>query len=335
MKAKTTLVSSRGPSFGQIINSGSMRSMIDKTLGDQARATRFVSTLVAAVSDSEQLAACDPKSVISSALKGEALGLNLALQGFHLLPFGNQCTFIIGYKGYIQLALRTGLYEDLDAMEIREGEYKGKNPRTGQPMLQFIEDDDERETKPIIGYYAFIQLKDGFFKSIYWSKQKMLEHANRYSAAFSLQTYNKYINKESLTDKERRQVENGPWYDTNGSQIAMGKKTVLRQLLNSGFAPLSIEMQNLMAEDDKNEAGGESIANALVNPEVAETHDVDPETGEVVDVEYDEVEVVPAPEPVEAPKTAPRQRKAPTPAEPSKPAQPAQYVSAYGSFFED
>lgn len=289
MKATTTLAKSKEPTFGQIINSPSMRNTINKTLNDPAKATRFVSTLVAAVSDSSQLAQCDPKSVISSALKGEALGLNLALQGFHLLPFGNQCTFIIGYKGYIQLALRTGLYEDLDAMEIREGEYKGKNPRTGQPVLEFIEDDDEREKKPIIGFYAFIQLKDGFFKSIYWSKQKMLEHASRYSAAFNLATYNKYMNGEKLTDREQRQVNNGPWYDTNGTQVAMGKKTVLRQLLNSGFAPLSIEMQNLMAEDSKNESENTDIADALAT-ETVEVPTVDPATGEVVDVEYEEVE---------------------------------------------
>ena len=279
MKAANSLTSAaQNASFGTIVNSPGMRGLIDKSLGDPARASRLVSTLISTVSASEQLRACSPDTIVAAALKGEGMNLSLALGQYSIVPFGNVATYVTSYKGYIQLALRTGLYEDIDAMEIREGEYKGKDARTGKPRLEFIEDDEERESKPIIGYYAFFLLKDGFFKSTYWSRDKVLKHADRYAAAFSLEKYNKLLAGELSKDEAAKL--SAPWYDTGGQQEIMCKKTVLRNLLNSGYAPLSIEMQRAFEVDQQSEFDYTAPAAT-----VSATIEVNPDTGEVTDAE--------------------------------------------------
>lgn len=93
-------------------------------------------------------------------------------------PETTTATFVLGYKGYIQLALRSGQYKDLDVMVIKQGEYMGKDPETGKAKFQFIEDDDERETLPTIGYMAYFEYLNGFRKVVYWSKEKMMTHAD-------------------------------------------------------------------------------------------------------------------------------------------------------------
>lgn len=104
-------------------------------------------------------------------------------------PETTTATFVLGYKGYIQLALRSGQYKDLDVMVIKQGEYMGKDPETGKAKFQFIEDDDERETLPTIGYMAYFEYLNGFRKVVYWSKEKMMTHADTFSKAFSRQGY--------------------------------------------------------------------------------------------------------------------------------------------------
>lgn len=253
MKSANTLAPQRSnASFGTIINSQGMRSLIDKTLGDPVRAARLVSTLISTVSASEKLQKCSADSVVAAALKGEGMNLSLALGQYSIVPYGEVATYITSYKGYIQLAMRSGLYEDLDAIEIREGEYKGRDHRTGKPRIDFIESDEERENTPIIGYYAFFLLRDGFFRCVYWTRDKVLKHADRYSKAFDMDKYNELLDGK-LTDEEKSRLSS-PWYDTDGQQELMCKKTVLRNLLNSGYAPLSIEMQNAMTIDDQAEA---------------------------------------------------------------------------------
>ena len=253
MKAANTLAPQRSnASFSSIINSQGMRGLIDKTLNDPVRAARLVSTLISTVSASEKLQDCSADSIVAAALKGEGMNLSLALGQYSIVPYGKVATYITSYKGYIQLAMRSGLYEDLDAIEIREGEYKGRDPRTGKPRIDFIESDEERENTPVIGYYAFFLLRDGFFRCVYWTRDKVLKHADRYSKAFDLDKYKELLDGK-LTDEEKSKLS-APWYDVGGQQELMCKKTVLRNLLNSGYAPLSIEMQNAMAIDDQAEA---------------------------------------------------------------------------------
>lgn len=108
--------------FSNAITSNAMQGLIQKSLKDEKVVARFTSTLISAVNSSEQLKECDPGTIVAAALRGEGMGLNLNI-GYYLVPYGQTCTFVIGYKGLIALALATGQYTDIDCMDIREGEY--------------------------------------------------------------------------------------------------------------------------------------------------------------------------------------------------------------------
>ena len=107
-------------------------------------------------------------------------------EGHLLSPECFKAQFVLGYKGYIQLALRSGQYRKLGCMEIRQGEYLGKDPETAEPRFRFIEDDDLRERLPIVGYMAHFEYLNGFRKRIYWSREKVLNHAAVYCFALDV-----------------------------------------------------------------------------------------------------------------------------------------------------
>ena len=191
--------------FSVAINSKMYQNLIASTLRDPARARRFTAAITSAVAVNPALQECDAGTILAGALLGESLNLSPSPQlgQYYLVPFkqkakydrgGNMvrpetttATFVLGYKGYIQLALRSGQYKDLDVMVIKQGEYMGKDPETGKAKFQFIEDDDERETLPTIGYMAYFEYLNGFRKVVYWSKEKMMTHADTFSKAFSRQ----------------------------------------------------------------------------------------------------------------------------------------------------
>lgn len=260
-------------SFSQVITSDSMQKMIAKSVSDPRAAARFTATLISVVKSSEKLKECEPQSVIAAALRGEGYGLILG-HGYSIVPYGSVATFVMQYKGYIQLAMSTGLYADIDCKEIREGEHKGRNRRTGNVEVDFsvYETDEEREQHPVVGYYAYFELKDGYFRADYMSVDAILKHADHYSPAFSLETYNKFMAGE-LDEKEAAKLRKAsPWYDVSGGQEDMFKKTVLRRILNSGYAPLANEVRGMLAKDDDSGV----VANMPVI-------DVDRATGEVID----------------------------------------------------
>lgn len=166
--------------FSVAINSKMYQNLIASTLRDPARARRFTAAITSAVAVNPALQECDAGTILAGALLGESLNLSPSPQlgQYYLVPFkqkakydrgGNMirpetttATFVLGYKGYIQLALRSGQYKDLDVMVIKQGEYMGKDPETGKAKFQFIEDDDERETLPAIGYMAYFRNTDGY-----------------------------------------------------------------------------------------------------------------------------------------------------------------------------
>ena len=151
---------------------------------------------------------------------------------------------MLGYKGYIQLALRSGQYKDLDVMVIKQGEYSGKDPETGKARFKFIEDDDVRDALPTVGYMAFFEYLNGFRKVIYWSKEKMMTHADTYSPSFSRKGY------EDLLAGKVPQSEmwrySSFWYKNFDD---MAKKTMLRQLI-SRWGVMSVDMQTALEHDD-------------------------------------------------------------------------------------
>lgn len=242
--------------FSAIINSVSTQNMIKTALGDPRRAASFTSTLISVVSSNDRLAECRPETVISAALKGEAMDLSLQLQQFSVVPYGDTANFQISYKGMSQLATRSGQYKDFDVFDVREGEYKGRDKRTREPVIEWL-DDNVRVKLPIIGYYGFYELKNGFGKAVYWTHDAILEHADRYSKAFKKDMYDKMI-AGKLDKAEVDRLRSGtPWYDDPLSlpHIKMCRKTVLLQMLGDGTAPLSIEMRNAIEYEKANEAG--------------------------------------------------------------------------------
>lgn len=250
------------PRFSVAIQTKTYQSMIANTLRDPDRQKRFVASITSAVAVNPALQECEASTILAGALLGESLNLSPSPQlgQYYLVPFKQKekrnrqgelissettkATFVLGYKGYIQLALRSGSYKDLDVMEIKQGEFKGKDPRTGRPMFEFMSDEEAWEKAPTIGYMAFFEYLNGFTKMLYWSKDKMMRHADQYSPAFSASAYKK------LQDGE---IPNGElwkyssfWYkDFDG----MAKKTMLRQLI-SKWGIMSTEMVKAMDTDN-------------------------------------------------------------------------------------
>ena len=317
MQLKNTLLKQEKKSFGSIISGAAQQEIIRKALNDPRRAANFTSTLISVVGSNEKLKACDPKSVIAAALHGEGMDLSLALGQYSIVPYGNKANYQLSYKGLSQLAMRSGMYADFDAFDVREGEYKGKNPRTRQPIIEWIEDEDEREKLPLSGIYAFYELKDGFFKSIYWSHSKILDHANRYSQAFSREKYEKMLNGE-LDPSEVAKLQGGsPWYGEPLSEahLTMCKKTLLLRILGDGKAPLSVELRNAINNEIEQEKGGLIIYED--DPEVVEANTkAEPKKEEeIIDVEA-------TVEPVEEKKQEMPVREARTPSTEEKTAKP-------------
>ena len=165
---------------------------------------------MSAVATNPQLQQCEAKTILSGSLLAESLGLahSPQLGQYYLVPFKVKAkngipehydaTFILGYKGYIQLAARSGNYKHVNVMEIKEGELVSYNPFDEDIVLNPIQDVDEREKAPTIGYYAMFEYINGFKKVMYWSKAQMLAHADRFSPAFSKAAYEKLgVNKKA------------------------------------------------------------------------------------------------------------------------------------------
>lgn len=250
------------PKFSVAINTQGYQNLINNTLRDPDRARRFTASITSAVAVNPALQECDAGTILAGALLGESLNLSPSPQlgQYYLVPFkqkakydrdGNMIrpetttsTFVLGYKGYVQLALRSGQYKDLDVMVIKQGEYQGKDPETGKARFKFIEDDDVRDALPTVGYMAYFEYMNGFRKVLYWSKEKMMNHADTYSPAFSRKGY------ENLLAGNVKQSEmwkySSFWYKNFDD---MAKKTMLRQLI-SRWGVMSIDMQTALEHDD-------------------------------------------------------------------------------------
>lgn len=252
MTTSNQMVQQKMP-FSVAVNTPSMQKLIANALHDPARCARFTASIVSAVSVNQALQNCDRNTVISGALLGESLNLSPSPQlgQYYLVPFNNKkkgiqdAQFVLGYKGYVQLALRSGQYKSINVEIVKQGEYKGRDPMTGDPRFQFLEDDDEWERLPVIGYMASFEYLNGFRKVLYWSKEKMMNHADRYSAAFSRKAYENLI-AGNIPQGEMWKYSSF-WYKDFDS---MAKKTMLRQLI-SKWGIMSVDMQVAYESDSR------------------------------------------------------------------------------------
>lgn len=260
MAVNNTLVkSSKSPKFSVAIQGDNYKKLINNTLGDPKRAARFVTAITSAVSANPQLQDCDAGTILSAGLLGEGLNLSPSPQlgQYYLVPYkdnNNKRTvaqFQLGYKGYIQLAIRSGQYKKLNVLPIKQGELISFNPLEEEINVKLIDNETEREKAETIGYYAMFEYVNGFKKAIYWSKAKMESHALKYSKG--------YQKKSGHTFWEK---------DFDG----MACKTMLRQLI-SKWGIMSIEMEKAVTNDM-------AVIHENGESEYIETV---PETGEVIE----------------------------------------------------
>ena len=258
------------PKFSVMISTPGYQKLINNTLKDQKRAQRFIAAITSAVAINPALQECDPATVLSGALLGESLGLSPSPQlgQYYLVPYDNKkkgckdAQFQMGYKGYVQLALRSGYYKRLNVISVKAGELVHFDPLTEEIELNMIQDEDEREKTATIGYLAMFEYLNGFKKTIYWSRDKMINHADRYSPAFSKNaTGGKYpkVSFEDYCAKNYPSVDEWKyssfWYkDFDG----MAYKTMLRQLI-SKWGIMSIDLQKAFEEDSKQEQAEEYL----------------------------------------------------------------------------
>ncbi len=216
------------------LNSMAVVANIDQALGKDNR-QRFITGVISAVNNNAALAECTNQSILSGALLGESLKLSPSPQlgHYYLVPFndknkGKVAQFQLGYKGYIQLAIRSGQYKKLNVLAIKEGELEYFDPLNEEIKINLMIDKwDEREEAETIGYYAMFELVNGFKKAMYWSKKQMENHALKYSPGYKV--------KKGYT-----------FWEKNFDMMAY--KTMLRQLI-SKWGIMSIDLQNAIEND--------------------------------------------------------------------------------------
>lgn len=260
------------PTFSVAITTESYKAMVNRSIRDPKEANRFISAITSAVAVNPALQECEPSTVLAGALLGNSLGLSPSPQlgQYYLVPFKNKAKFdrsghmikpesvdaqfVLGYKGYIQLALRSGYYKRLNVIAVKAGELVHYDPLTEEVELNLNPDDLARENSASIGYLAMFEYMNGFRKVIYWSRDKMEAHALRYSKG--------YAAKKGYTFWEKD-------FD------AMAFKTMLRQLI-SKWGIMSIDLQTAFENDVVQEQDGDFLGAPELpesTPQIAESSD--------------------------------------------------------------
>ncbi len=262
------------------LGSDAVKQNITSVVGEKD-VQKFISSVVSAVQANPQIAECTNSSILTTALLGHSLNLPQSPQlgYFYFVPFNNtkkdsrgrevkvkEATFQLSYKGYIQLAMRSGQYKKIHVTDIKEGELKSYNPITDEFEFEPITDYTERQKHKTIGYYAFFILANGFKKELYWDKEKMEAHAKKYSMSY------------------RKGWSSSFWVSDFD---AMAYKTLIRQLI-SKHGIMSAEMEtgyrNDMATIDEN-GNPNYVDNVPDEPEKAVDVMADVIDAEVVEVE--------------------------------------------------
>ena len=289
MAVSNSLVPNKGKqTFSAFLTSDAIKNRINSMVGGKD-GQRFISAVISAVSVNPALAECEHSTILSAALLGESLKLSPSPQlgQYYLVPFNDKkrgckvAQFQLGYKGYIQLAIRSDQYKKLNVMAIKEGELLHFDPLNEEIKVKLEEDDTKREALPTIGYYAMFEYNNGFRKAIYWSREKMMAHADRYSMAFSADKYRDLL-AGKIPQSEMWKYSSFWYKDFDG----MAYKTMLRQII-SKWGIMSIDIQNAIDKDMAtiNDDGSVNYVDNSVDFETAAPIEVNASTGEIIDVE--------------------------------------------------
>ena len=210
--------------FNNFITGTKTQEYLGKVLGSEKNS--FVNNIVSLVSNAPMLQKCEPSGVMYAALKATALKLPLDPNlGFaYVIPYGGKAQFQMGWKGFVQLALRTNLYRTINVRDVRFGEIQDEDFVSGEMRFKALPS-IERMNAPIVGYLAYFELVNGFRKMSYWTVEEITAHAQKFSKT--------YAKGDSV------------WRtDFNG----MAKKTVLKLLIGK-FGPMSVDMQAALRDD--------------------------------------------------------------------------------------
>ena len=222
------------PTFSTFLTSVAIKNKVNEIIGGKD-GQRFITQILSAVTNNPALAACEQMSVLNCAFLGESLKLSPSPQlgQYYMVPFEDRkngrtvSTFILGYKGYLQLAIRSGYYKKINVLAIKDGELVGYDALNEEIEVNLMQDEEARENARTIGYYAMFEYSNGFKKAMYWSRAKMESHAIKFSKG--------YAAKKGYTFWEKD-------FD------AMAYKTMLRQLI-SKWGIMSIDLQNAIEKD--------------------------------------------------------------------------------------
>ena len=232
----TPAVTTETKSMANFLNAPSTAKFLQETLAEKK--PEFVSNLIALCDGDKSLSECDPAILMKCAMNATALNLplNKNLGYAYVIPYKGIPSFQIGYKGLIQLAIRTGQYRYLNATEIKEGEIK-RNKITGE--LSFIGDNP---TGKVIGYIAFLELMTGFSASLYMTESEIEAHAMRFSKMYQ-------------SDKKHNSVKS-KWSDPD-ARPKMALKTVLKGLLGT-YGLMTTEFARALEADNEDAESGAS-----------------------------------------------------------------------------
>lgn len=248
--SNSTTLTKQSVQVSAFLNNDNTQQYLKSVLGNNAE--KFVTNLVSVVNQNQSLSECTHTSLMSGAIVASTLNLSLN-KGFgyaYLVPFKNnkikdvngnptkEAQFQIGYKGYIQLAMRTGQYKKINAVPIYENQFISYNEVYEDLQLNNISGEGK-----VVGYVAYFQLLNGFEKLIYWDFAKMINHADKFSQAFNKNDYFKLIDGK-INNKDLWKYSSFWYKDFN----EMANKTMLRQLL-SKYGILTEEMQTAYEYD--------------------------------------------------------------------------------------
>lgn len=219
------------PALKSLLATEAIRKQMKSLLGDKAG--HFMMAIVAVVEGTPQLQDCEPQSIINSAIASATLDLPIEknLGYAYIVPYKDKAQFQMGYKGYIQLALRSGQYKYINSIEIKEGELENYNLLTGEFNFKFIEDINQRLEAKTIGYASYIEFTNGFRNTLYMTKEQIENHAKKYSQSYGYDLSKGYSNSN---------------WSKNFDSMAL--KTVLKLNL-SKFGALSVSVQKALQID--------------------------------------------------------------------------------------
>lgn len=272
-----------------ILNAPSVQEQFSNALADSK--DLFVASIIDLYNGDKSLQKCDAKAIVCEALKAAVLKLpiNKALGFSYIVVYNNSVkqadgswakiptpTFVLGYKGYLQLAQRTGCYETINADVVYDGQLVETDLLSGEIRL----DATKKKSDKVVGYFAYFRLRNGFRKTLFMSVEDMAAYAKRYSPSVGQKT-----TKEQLIQKANA-PETSKSVGWEGNFTDMALKTCLRRLL-SKYGYLSIEMQNAMA----GEYASEEMSRDVIVAENNGSHEVSFEdvTFENVDTETGEI----------------------------------------------